>query len=197
LQKTTTKRNRGRFGLLAGIVLIILAAVIALFAARHLEKRTYRLLYPELIHTYAAEYALDPYLVAAVIHTESGNRRDIVSSSGAIGLMQVMPDTGKWIAEKLGLDEYEENDLYEPQTNIRFGCWYLSFLTKRFEKDRQLVLAAYNAGHGNVEKWLQDPDIAQDGQLVAIPFAETERYVEKVQRAYEKYKILYPKQWND
>jgi len=68
---------------------------------------------------------------------------------------------------------------------------------ERVEQDRRLMLAAYNAGHGNVAKWLKDEALSQNGQLVTIPFEETQRYVEKVQRAYEKYKTLYPKQWND
>jgi len=178
-------------------MLIIAAACIAFVVSRQLEKRTYRMAYPELIEAYAGEYGLDPYLVAAVIHTESGNRPDAVSTSGAIGLMQIMPETGEWAAEKLSLNAYTVQSLYEPKVNVRIGCWYLSFLMERFEQDRRLMLAAYNAGHGNVAKWLKDEALSQNGQLVTIPFEETQRYVEKVQRAYEKYKTLYPKQWND
>lgn len=189
------RSNRANVGLIIGMVCIVIAAIAAFFLSREMEKRTYRMVYPTLIGQYAEEFQLDPYLVAAVIHTESGNRPDAVSSSGAVGLMQVMPETGEWIAGKLGVHDFTTQQLYDPKTNIRFGCWYLAFLKERFEGDRPLMLAAYNAGHGNVAKWLEDPEISQDGQLVNIPFGETERYVEKVQRAYEKYQTLYPKQW--
>ena len=178
-----------------GILLILAAAVIAFCVSRALEKRTYRLMYPDLIGQYAAENAIDPYLVAAVIHTESSNLPEAVSRSGAAGLMQIMPDTGAWIAEKLEIADFTTERLFEPALNIRFGCWYLRFLMDTFEGDRQLILAAYHAGQGNVARWLEDPEIATDGQLTNIPFGETEHYVEKVQRAYEKYRTLYPGAW--
>ena len=173
-------------------VLLLLAVIIALYAGRELEKRTYKLLYPEEIGVSAEEFALDPYLVAAMIHCESSNRPAAVSPVGAVGLMQIMPDTGEWIAGKLKLTGYDPEQLKVPQYNIRLGCWYLRFVLDRYQQDRPSALAAYNAGHGNVDKWKKDPAVSQEGQLKNIPFAETEQYVEKVQRAYEKYKTLYP-----
>lgn len=107
--------------------------------------------------------------------------------------MQIMPDTGAWIAHKLGLDDsYRQEQLFDPETNIRFACWYLDFLTRRLEGNRTAIIAAYNAGHGSVENWLADPAYAAEGQLHKIPFPETERYLEKVTTAYEKYIALYP-----
>ncbi|HOF94561.1 MAG TPA: lytic transglycosylase domain-containing protein [Clostridia bacterium] len=171
--------------------LLLLALALAFILGRILEKRTYKLEYPELIKLYSEEYSLDPYLVASVIHIESSNKPDAISSAGALGLMQVMPETGEWIANKLSVEPFSTEMLFEPKLNIRFGCWYLQFLTQRFKADRVLVLAAYNAGHGNVEKWLKNPTLSEKGQLTQIPFRETKNYVEKVQRAYEKYKRLY------
>ena len=105
--------------------------------------------------------------------------------------MQIMPETGEWIAGKLK-EPYDEETLQEPEQNIRYGCWYLEFLFERFS-DPDTVLAAYNAGHNAVRKWLQNSDYSDDGEsLQVIPYDETRNYVEKVRRAYEKYKDLYP-----
>lgn len=176
--------------LLAAVV--ILALVLCAFLLNeYMEKRKYRLDYPTQIKAYSREFGLDPYLVAAVIHCESGNRPVVVSPKGAVGLMQIMPDTGGWIAEKLGLANYDGAMLKDPEVNIRMGCWYLSYLTDRFGGVRSHALAAYNAGPGNLKKWLEDEAYSQDGVLVNIPFDETSSYVQKVERAYEKYKNLY------
>lgn len=173
------------------LALLIVLSALAYYLNRLMEKRTYRLMYPELITEMAAEYQVDPYLVAAVIHCESSNNKDAVSPVGAMGLMQIMPDTGSWIAEKLDMDGFTVEQLFEPEVNLRFGCWYLDYLSKKFHGNRVAVLAAYNGGPGNVEKWLKDERYSENGELTHIPFPETERYVEKVQRAYEKYLDLY------
>jgi len=171
-----------------------LLTAAGLILNRALERRSYRLEYREELVRWADEYGVDRYLAAAVIHCESSNRKDVVSHAGAVGLMQIMPDTGEWIAGKLGLEDYSEARLTEPEVNIRMGCWYLSYLLDKYSGDRRLALAAYNAGPGNVEKWMQDGRFARDGELMEIPFPETARYVEKVQRAYEKYLTLYKKE---
>jgi len=183
--------RKGLTGIFAAIALLVLALLMVLALGPELEKRTYKLQYPEEIAQYSEQYKLDPYLVAAVIHCESANRADAVSGAGAMGLMQLMPDTGEWIAGKLSIKNYEDDLLLQPETSIRMGCWYLRFLLDRYGGDQSAALAAYNAGHGNVDKWINDPAVSQDGRLVNIPYAETKQYVEKVHRAYEKYKALY------
>ena len=188
--KQKKKKRRGVI-FLAAVLFLLLAVLVAVIVGRELEKRTYKLLYPEEISKSAEEFELDPYLVAAIIHCESGNRAEVISAAGAVGLMQIMPDTGEWISGKLKLSGYEPRQLIQPELNIRMGCWYLRFLLDRYDQDRPSSLAAYNAGHGNVDKWKNDPAVSEDGQLKNIPFSETEKYVEKVQRAYEKYKSLY------
>ncbi len=188
------------------IVIALLVLVVAAYAAffliergeRRKMEREYPVAYTEEIQTCAAEYALDPYLVLAIMRCESSFKSDAVSSVGAIGLMQIMPDTGTWIAHKLGLDEvYNEQMLYDPACSVRFGCWFLRFLTDRFEGELPHIIAAYNAGHGSVEKWLDDPAYSQNGILTAIPYPETECYVEKVQTALEAYRTLYPDLFTD
>ena len=155
--------------------------------------RNYPVAYTDLIKTYAAEYALDPYLVQSIMRCESSNDPGAVSDVGAIGLMQIMPDTGTWIAHKLDLDDvYTQDMLYDPESNLEFGCWYLHFLSGRFHGNRKLMIAAYNAGHGSVEDWLNDPRFSENGELLTIPFEQTARYYEKVTAAYENYTTLYP-----
>lgn len=193
MNKPPKKKRRLRW--LRVIFLLLLASVLVLLipiVMEELEKRSYPLIYPELIKASAAEFSLDPYLVTAVAHTESSGDPNAVSHAGAAGLMQIMPDTGAWIAGKLDIADYTQDSLFNPAQSIRFGCWYLRFLHDRYAADQVKYVAAYNAGHGNVDDWLKDPAYTKDGQLEDIPFAETKRYVEKVQRAYEKYKTLYP-----
>jgi len=148
--------------------------------------------YSEEIEAYSEIYGLDPYLVAAIIKTESGFDKDIVSSMGAVGLMQIMPDTGKWIAEKLEISNFNEEIIADPEINIRMGTWYLKKLSEDFNGDYILVLAAYNGGPGNVTKWLEDEKYSSDGEnLHKIPFKETKSYVQKVKFNHRIYKYLY------
>ncbi len=174
------------------IVLITLAAAAAIVGTIYLRdaflRQRFPLKYESTIVKYAGEYGLDPYFVCAMIDTESNFDERAVSEDGAQGLMQIMPETSVWIAEKLKTGEY---DIFDPETNIRFGCWYLSFLKERFSGQEQLMIAAYNAGHNKVEEWLSE-GYSKDGMtLDEIPYAETKKYIDKVTRAYEEYQRLY------
>ncbi len=171
-------------------LLLIVVGVAGYYLSRALEKKTYTLAYAAEIQTSAGEFGLDPYLVASVIFVESNGRAEVISPKGAVGLMQIMPDTGAWIAGKLDLSEYTEASLVVPAHNIRLGCWYLRYLLERYE-NRENALAAYNAGPGNVDKWLADENYAKDGRLTNIPFEETANYIERVAWAYDIYTELY------
>ena len=180
--------------IIALIVMLAIIIVAAFWINRILEKHTYKLLYVEQIKANAEACGLDPFFVAAVIYCESGYDKDAVSPVGAVGLMQIMPDTGAWIAEKLEMEGYCDQQLHDPETNIKMGCWYLQYLTERFGGIRKHVLAAYNAGPNNVSKWLMDAAYSTEGNLTQIPFEETRNFVERVMRAYEKYRELYEKE---
>lgn len=144
--------------------------------------------YHDLFIPKAQEYGLSPYLVAGVIQQESAFKPKAESPVGARGLMQVMPDTGRYIARKRGLD-FDPDDLYRPETNIDYGCWYLSYLMKRFDGVIPTVLAAYNAGPNITQKWLEDPEYSKDGRtLTRIPYGETDRYVVKVMGYMEDFR---------
>jgi soluble lytic murein transglycosylase len=176
------------------VLIIILALFILCVALVYgwVQRRMYPLKYEGLILQYASEYRLDPYLVCAVIWVESKFNEAATSHKGARGLMQVIPSTGRWAAERLGIEGYSDDSLYDPAVNIQIGCWYLDKLRKQFNGSIDLALAAYNGGSGNVERWLQDPRYSKDGKgLDNIPFKETRDFVARVWSAYDKYKQLY------
>ena len=161
------------------------------FSGLILKKLAYPLKYEAYITEYAQANALDPYLVCGAIHTESHFDMEAESRVGAIGLMQIMPDTGEWIAKKMSIKDYSQAKLKDPETNIRMGCWYLKYLMDKFDGDMTLVLAGYNAGPNRVTQWLEDEKYSQDGKLTDIPYQETEEYVKKVQNAKEMYESYY------
>jgi len=146
------------------------------------ERIRYPLRYSEFVRVHAREHGLDPALLAAVIYQESKFRPSAKSSSGAIGLMQVTPSTAKGIALRTGGHAFRTSDLYDPEINIRYGAWYLDNLFKKYG-DEQLVLAAYNAGQGNVDRWRANHQ--------SIQFPETRAYVERV----EDLKSIYRSAW--
>lgn len=135
---------------------------------------------------------LDPLLVQAIIREESRFDPGDVSWSGAIGLMQIMPATGKWIADKLKDASYAQSRLFEPGFNIAYGCWYLKFLFRDLGEDVFDVAAGYNGGQGSVKKWRRKFDgLPKQAFLESIPFDETRRYVKKVLKSYLVYTRLY------
>ncbi|HEX4527122.1 MAG TPA: lytic transglycosylase domain-containing protein [Gaiellaceae bacterium] len=147
------------------------------------ERLRYPLRYSEYVRVHAREHGLDPSLVAAVIYQESKFRSSAKSSSGAIGLMQITPATARGIAIRTHGSAFHTNDLYNPEINIRYGAWYLENLFEKYGSEK-LVLAAYNAGQGNVDKW------RAHGQ--SIQFAETRAYVKRV----EHLKAVYRQAWS-
>jgi soluble lytic murein transglycosylase len=151
--------------------------------------------YWESIVTYAGKYKQDPYFIAAIIKEESQFRTDALSSAGARGLMQVMPATGEWVARQSKLAGFDREKLFESDTAIKIGTWYVSQLMKRFKNDPLLVAAAYNAGPEAVQGWITKNGYQRDRDLFVelIPFAETRRYVKKVLRNYAEYKRIYTK----
>lgn len=168
------------------IACLLVVCAVALLARGVLIYRLYPLEYKDYITRYSEEYELDPYLVCAVINAESSFNSDVESHKGAVGLMQIMPSTGEWVAGKIGIENYSEVILTDPETNIRIGCWYLHYLDGLFDGNDDYVIAAYNAGQGKVKEWIES-----DAQLEDIPYPETKNYLEKVKTFYEIYQGLY------
>ena len=156
----------------------------------------YPLRYPEAVREYAGKASLDPVLVAAVIRVESRFRADAVSPRGALGLMQVMPETGRWIAAQLGLASFTPEMLLDPFFNLRMGTWYLAHLWEEFHGDPVLALAAYNGGRGRVREWLRRKgwslgDENPSFPIQSIPYGETRRFVAAVLRDVGRYRLLH------
>jgi soluble lytic murein transglycosylase len=173
---------------------------------RHLERPSSRmpgdlwlLAYPQgywqSIVSAARRYGLDPYFVAAIIREESQFRPEALSPAGARGVMQVMPATGEWIARMTGIRDFDRAKLYDADTNITIGTWYLSYLMKRFKNDPYLVSAAYNAGPEIVATWSGAGRGTADRDMFVetIPYRETRGYVKKVLRNYAEYRRIYDK----
>jgi soluble lytic murein transglycosylase len=138
--------------------------------------------YADLVHAAAARHGLDPNLLWAVMRVESIYNPRIVSYAGAIGLLQIMPRTGRLIAHRLGRADFTEADLLEPATNIEFAAWYLRSLLDRFDGRLPLAIAAYNGGPHNVRRWMAEhaDALPVDALCERIPFEQTFRYVRRV-----------------
>ncbi len=169
------------------IIMIVIAAVLLL----KLPPVLYPISYNEEVRTAAATNDVDPMLVFALIKAESNFQPEAVSKSGAVGLMQLMPDTAAWIAGKTNL-EYDKAMLSQPQCNIQMGTWYLSYLLEEFNGDIALAIVSYNAGYGRVKEWLKLEiwdGTAEDS--VNIPYEESRDYLRRGLANYDKYKSLY------
>ncbi len=151
-------------------------------------------LYLPWIEQYAQEYNLAPAYVTAIIRNESSFNPKAQSGAGARGLMQLMQDTAEWIARKLSVSGYAFERMLDPESNIRFGCWYLNYLSRLFNGDAVAVTAAYHAGQGQVKVWLSDPLISEDGYslpLSSLPDGPTKNYAGRVTRDYGIYQKRY------
>ncbi|RAK10514.1 soluble lytic murein transglycosylase [Halanaerobium saccharolyticum] len=134
--------------------------------------------YQEEINKYAEEFSLEAELLAALIYVESRFDKHTESPKGALGLMQLMPSTAFWIAEKLEHKDFSLEDLDDPELNIKFGSWYFSYLYHKFDNDLIKSIAAYNAGENNVRIWIND---GWNGEIEQkLPFEETDDFVRRV-----------------
>jgi len=168
--------------------LVLIAAVAAGFVYLRsgeptwVQRLHYPLRYEQIVRGHARNYRLDPALLAAVIYQESRFKAGAKSSSGAIGLMQLQPDTAKGIAIRTGGSRFQTSDLYNPEINIRYGSWYLRHLLDKYG-DEKTALAAYNAGQRNVDTW------RAEGK--GIQFSETREYVDRVEHMKGVYRDAY------
>ncbi|MGN1231332.1 MAG: lytic transglycosylase domain-containing protein [Anaerotignum sp.] len=171
--------------------LAVSLALLAAFGYCVVLPRVLPLKYQDMVEKYAKQYQLEESLVYGVIFCESRFDPEVVSSAEAVGLMQVTKETGFWAAAQMGLDPHTI-DLTDPDTNIRIGCWYLHWLNEKFDGVEDTALAGYNAGHGNVAKWLADEEMSRDGiTLDEIPYEETKSYVKRVELAERIYRFVY------
>ena len=181
-------------------ILKLVIAVIILFGigfglskGLELYKNTfYPIKYSEYVEKYSKENELDPYLIYAIIKTESKFQKDVISNVGARGLMQLMEDTFEWIKFRKKDDrDISYDDIFNPEYNIEYGTYMMKLLCDEYE-DLPTAIAAYHAGRGTVNKWLKSPEYSSDGKTLSnIPSKTTAHYVDKVISAYEGYTNLY------
>ena len=178
--------NRLAGRLVLGITVI--AVLLAAFGTIHFtqpawyERLWHPLHYQEIVLGHARNYRLDPALLAAVIYQESKFNADAKSDRGAIGLMQLLPDTAKGIAVRTGGSKFRVSDLYDPELNVRYGSWYLRHLLDRYGSER-IALAAYNAGQANVDGWR--------ARGIGIQFDETKEFVNHIESLKKTYRHAY------
>ena len=182
-------------GLVIAVIVLISIGLgfFADFIITCVEKSAYPQGYADYVTVYAEKYGVPETLVYAVIRTESDFESGAVSGAGAVGLMQLMPSTFKWLTDDMLFEHLESGMLYDPETNIRYGTYCLSYLYDRYGR-WDLAIAAYNGGLGNVDEWLEDDRYADgEGGLKRIPFKETRQFVSRVTEAWEMYDKLYAK----
>ncbi len=182
-------------GCLRPFLLLVFAGLFLYFFLGGGKEAMLRQIYPvkfqEYVEKYAQEYNLDKYFVYSVIKVESNFDPEAYSSAGAKGLMQLMDKTAEECNRKGNFGYRIPSELYDPEKNIRLGCYYLSRLYQIYG-DRELVVTAYNGGTGNVDKWLADDNLSDGkGGLSEIPYEETRNYVERVQKTLDAYNKLY------
>ena len=157
-----------------------------------LREFVYPMQYEYLVRQYSYEDGVNPALVAAVILVESKFDEEAFSHRGAQGLMQIMPETAQWIADTMEIPDFTPEKLKDVDTNIRMGTWYLSYLLKEYDGNKVLALAAYNAGRGHVDSWIEEYGWPKNfSKIEEIPFTETREYVKIVLLNERQYKHLY------
>lgn len=194
MNRNTVAQSEKRQRRFLMILLIILSLIVVAICFLYAERQEYPKQYGTYVERYAEQYDFPPHLIYALIHTESGFDSGAQSAAGAVGLMQLTPSTFRWLSDSLLKEKLDDGMILDPETNIRYGCYYLNYLYRRYQ-DVATALAAYNAGPGRVDSWLNDPTLIDDsGALIpeCIPFTETRRYVTAVLNTAQIYDRLYP-----
>jgi soluble lytic murein transglycosylase len=174
------------------IFFIVLFVIFLFLESPLLWKAMYPVYYKNEIAQSSSKHKVDPFLVMAIIQIESKFDKKQVSNKGAIGLMQVMPSTAKWAAKQGDFSPMAVEYLDEPATNIDIGSWYVSFLYQKFNGNPYAVIAAYNAGPGNVSRWLaQGIWDGKEETISRIPFGETRHYIQRVLYYKDRYAKIY------
>jgi len=159
---------------------------------RQILRVTYPFPYRELVRREAAEWGVDPFMMAAIIRQESAFKADIVSHAGAIGLMQVMPPTGAELARAHGPNGFTRESLTRPEVNLHLGAAFFVDMSRRYDDELPLVLSAYNAGPTRATRWRRYPEASDPLRFTErIPFTETRGYVKSVRRNLGLYRALY------
>ncbi len=209
MTRSLWKRIRGPRSWFIAAVVVVVAVGVFWVSQRAILLRLYPFEYREQIVAYATRNGLDPLFVASIIKNESRFKPTAVSKKGAVGLMQIMPETGRWAAKQMGFANFDPEMLRDPATNIMIGTWYLAELRREFGGRLVLVVAAYNCGRGNVRDWVTakglslspslsseaalwpGEEITEDFPVAEIKIQETRNYVRGVLATLKRYRELY------
>ena len=196
LRKSQDKERRklkNKKILIVGIIVLMIIVFLVVFKDKIL-KIIYPKTYKEIVSVYADKYNVDENIIFSVIKAESNFENNAVSHKDALGLMQIMEETAKDVATKYDINidlNNTEQEILNVQNNINIGTKYLSVLIEKYQ-NIELAVAAYNAGTGTVDKWIEKGTIKEDGSDIEnIPYKETNNYVRKILRNYNVYEELY------
>lgn len=172
-------------------VIFVIAFGALFFGYSFVMKIIYPMIYEDEIMFASKKYFVKPYIIASMINVESSYNQYAISSKGAVGLMQILPETAFWLSEQMDIENFEENCLIDVQTNILMGTFYLKYLMSKFE-NLTVVFCSYNAGEGTVQSWLIDQKYSIDGvTLIKIPYLETQKHIEKLERNLKVYQYRF------
>jgi soluble lytic murein transglycosylase len=190
-RKIVTKIFNKKILIVLILVILILLSLFKIFKVQDiLAKKIYPNKYEKYVENYSKQYNVEKNLVFAIIKAESNFNENAISNRGATGLMQLMPATANEVAQSINIDCNEEN-LSDPNININLGIKYISTLIEKYG-NKEVALAAYNAGTGNIDSWIEKGIIKKDGtDIENIPYKETNNYVRKILRDYIIYQKLY------
>ena len=193
VEKGENERLKNKKILVCGLIILILIVFLIVFKNK-IQRIFYPKLHEEFVSMYSDEYGVDENLVFAVIKAESSFQEDAVSHKDALGLMQIMKETAEDVARKYNIEidfNNSEREILNVQNNIKIGTKYLAVLLEKY-KNIEVAVAAYNAGIGTVDNWIEKEIIKSDGSDIEnIPYKETNNYVRKILRNYKIYQDLY------
>ena len=189
------KRKRSVFLPLLAVLLVLALAGTVLFSAfrEKIDRWEYPQRYEEYVEYYAGKYGIDPMILYAFIRTESNFDPNVDSDAGARGLMQITEVTFDWIKTKIAPTEnLTFDDLYDPETNIRFGSYFVSYCLLRYDDHLATAAAAYHNGVGAVDALLKEAQYSSDGiTLDRYPYPQMRQYVKKITESYQRYSEIY------
>lgn len=191
--KKNMLRRVGKTAILVLLLLALAATLLFTCFRERIDHWEYPMKYQEYVTYYADKYSIDPLMLYSFIRTESNFNPKAESNAGARGLMQITEVTFDWIKSKIApTEDLTFDSLYDPETNIRFGCYFVSYCLLRYQDDLATAAAAYHSGWGTVDELLAQPEYSADGKtLDHYPYPQMRQYVKKITESYQRYQEVY------
>lgn len=191
--KKNMLRRVGKTAVLVLLLLVLAATLLFTCFRERIDHWEYPMKYQEYVTYYADKYSIDPLMLYSFIRTESNFNPKAESNAGARGLMQITEVTFDWIKSKIApTEDLTFDSLYDPETNIRFGCYFVSYCLLRYQDDLATAAAAYHSGWGTVDELLAQPEYSADGKtLDHYPYPQMRQYVKKITESYQRYQEIY------